>query len=330
MVRLHASFVGFACGFSLIVTTTVWAAPIQEVWHTPNGSSYRLLGILTDLNHDRVLDMVTREAPDQPQGPIAVRSATTGLIEGQTASPTRPDYVLNVDLDGDGLEELVYYDSFSLRLVCLDFTGSTLTQRWSMSPFPTFNFWFADLDGNGHQYMVFENTSVPEVQFAVYDRNAALVGNYSPLAPRFWVRDFVVVNDVDSDGRDEVLFGFRENSGSTQAQWLSLLESTAVAGVESQATDLKLVALGSGYPNPAGTKTHISYSMPYRGFAMLRMVDVSGRAVRTLVDGDVGAGTHEATWDGRDDRGRSLPAGMYWYELNANGTRLARSMVRLP
>ena len=122
----------------------------------------------------------------------------------------------------------------------------------------------------------------------------------------------------------------RENSGSSQAQWLSLLESTAAAGVESQATDLKLVALGSGYPNPAGAKTHISYSMPYRGLAMLRMVDVSGRAVRTLVDGDVGAGTHEATWDGRDDRGRSLPAGMYWYELNANGTRLARSMVRLP
>jgi len=329
MTRLHASIIAFASAFSFIATTLAWAAPINEVWHTPNGASYRLLGILADLDHNGVLDMVTREQPDQPQGSIAVRSATTGLVEGQTSSPVRPDDVVDVDLDGDGREELLYYDNFSLRLVCVDFTGSALTQRWSIAPFPAFNFWLADLDGNGRQYIVFENTSVPDLQYAVYDRNGALVGNYSPPAPRFWVRDFVVVDDVDHDGRDEVLLGFRDNSGGTQAQWLSLLESTAPVGVASTAPDLKLVALGAGYPNPAGARTHISYSMPNRGPATLRMLDVGGRAVRTLVDGDVPAGMHEATWDGRDDHGRSLPAGTYWYELNANGTRVSRSMVRL-
>ena len=87
--------------------------------------------------------------------------------------------------------------------------------------------------------------SIPDLQFAVYDRDGNLVGNYAPVAPRFWVRDFVVVNDVDHDGRDEVLFGFRDNSGGTQGQWLSLLESTAPVGVASNASDLKLVTLGS-------------------------------------------------------------------------------------
>jgi flagellar hook assembly protein FlgD len=43
----------------------------------------------------------------------------------------------------------------------------------------------------------------------------------------------------------------------------------------------------------------------------LRVHDLTGRVVRTLVDGARAAGTHEAVWDGRDSRGRDLPSGVY-------------------
>jgi flagellar hook assembly protein FlgD len=57
--------------------------------------------------------------------------------------------------------------------------------------------------------------------------------------------------------------------------------------------------------------------------------DVSGRVVRVLLDRWAPAGEDETVWDGRDDRGQPVPAGVYLYELDAPGFRAARRMVKL-
>ena len=61
----------------------------------------------------------------------------------------------------------------------------------------------------------------------------------------------------------------------------------------------------------------------------LVVYDVTGRAVRPLVDGVVDAGDRQATWDGRDETGSSVGAGMYLVRLEADGVRLTRKMARL-
>ena len=63
--------------------------------------------------------------------------------------------------------------------------------------------------------------------------------------------------------------------------------------------------------------------------ARLDVVDVSGRHLRTLLAGELPAGEHVARWDGRDDAGRALGAGVYLVRLDAGGTREARSLVLL-
>ncbi len=60
------------------------------------------------------------------------------------------------------------------------------------------------------------------------------------------------------------------------------------------------------------TQTRIPYSIATRGRATLRLLDVHGREVRTLVDSELAAGSHEAIWDGRDGNGRAVPAGAYF------------------
>jgi parallel beta-helix repeat protein len=91
-------------------------------------------------------------------------------------------------------------------------------------------------------------------------------------------------------------------------------------------------AYGSpNYPNPFNPKTTIEYVVPDAGGAVrLAVYDLSGRLVRSLVDGEQPAGKHVAVWDGRDDRGRELGSGVYFYRLEiGGGYRTERKMVLL-
>ena len=56
--------------------------------------------------------------------------------------------------------------------------------------------------------------------------------------------------------------------------------------------------------------------MPDARYTALRIYDLSGRLVRTLVDGEQGAGLHTVVWDGRDSSGKKVAGGVYFYRLS--------------
>ena len=72
-------------------------------------------------------------------------------------------------------------------------------------------------------------------------------------------------------------------------------------------------------PNPFNPRTTIRFDLPTAGPVRLAVYDVAGRLVRTLVDGDLSPGTHEAVWDGRDLSGRAMASGSYLSRLEAGG-----------
>jgi flagellar hook assembly protein FlgD len=61
----------------------------------------------------------------------------------------------------------------------------------------------------------------------------------------------------------------------------------------------------------------------------LEVFDAGGRRVATVFSGFQPQGQHQAAWDGRDDDGRAVGAGVYFYRLWAGNTVLSRKMVRL-
>ncbi len=67
----------------------------------------------------------------------------------------------------------------------------------------------------------------------------------------------------------------------------------------------------SVYPNPFNPQTTVLLAMRQAGPASVKVYDVQGRLVRTLVDGSLAAGRHELRWNGVDDTGRSVPSGVY-------------------
>jgi hypothetical protein len=72
-------------------------------------------------------------------------------------------------------------------------------------------------------------------------------------------------------------------------------------------------------PNPFNATTSLSVAMPATGWAKLRLFDLRGRRVRTLVDELVPAGRTDYVWDGRDDLGRVLSSGVYFARLVTSG-----------
>jgi hypothetical protein len=82
------------------------------------------------------------------------------------------------------------------------------------------------------------------------------------------------------------------------------------------ATSLKLqFGLGAPVPNPFNPATSIEYVADQRERLGLRIYDVQGRLVRTLLDGVVEPGRHVARWNGRNDAGAAVGSGVYFVEL---------------
>ena len=80
--------------------------------------------------------------------------------------------------------------------------------------------------------------------------------------------------------------------------------------------------LEQNYPNPFNPTTTIRVELPQRGSASLRVYDMLGRQVATLLDGVTAPGRHEFTFDGR-----TLASGMYVYVLRAAGGVRVRKMI---
>lgn len=82
-------------------------------------------------------------------------------------------------------------------------------------------------------------------------------------------------------------------------------------------------------PNPFGRATTVAYELAHPAAVTLRICDVQGRLVRTLLDGAwQGARIHHAEWDGRDETGARVAAGTYLYVLRAGDQRATRRVTR--
>jgi hypothetical protein len=94
----------------------------------------------------------------------------------------------------------------------------------------------------------------------------------------------------------------------------------------SSSSGLALAPLGA---NPFRTTAHLGLTLPSASPVTVRVVDLAGRVVATLVEGTYGAGRHIVTWSGRDADGRRVPAGLYFAEARAGGEVARLKLTRL-
>ena len=88
-------------------------------------------------------------------------------------------------------------------------------------------------------------------------------------------------------------------------------------------------ALHPNAPNPFVRSTALRFDLPVPSSVSLRIFNVQGRLVRTFIDEQVEAGRHLRHWDGRDDRGCVVAAGVYFYRMEAGSFERTRKMILL-
>ncbi len=75
--------------------------------------------------------------------------------------------------------------------------------------------------------------------------------------------------------------------------------------------------LEQNYPNPFNPTTQIDFSVQKNGYTKLEIFNLLGQHVRTLLSEPLNAGSHRVQWDGLNENGKQVPAGVYLYRLQS-------------
>ena len=88
-------------------------------------------------------------------------------------------------------------------------------------------------------------------------------------------------------------------------------------------------ALHQNFPNPFNPITILTYDLPIKNHITLIIYDLNGRKVKVLFNEIQSAGKHSIEWDGKNEKGESVSAGMYIYTLKTLDHILKKKMIVL-
>lgn len=87
--------------------------------------------------------------------------------------------------------------------------------------------------------------------------------------------------------------------------------------------------LSQNYPNPFNPGTEIEYTLHKPAYVTLQIYNLLGQEVKTLVNEHQPAGSYHIIWDGKNDQGKKVSSGVYFYRLEVNEISEAKRMVLL-
>lgn len=303
---------------------------------------------LADADGDGALDLLSIPV-GYNAAPLDVRyGAGDGTFprKGSYPMPTRTWSAAVADLDGDGRLDIAAPGS--ARLCVLWGEGGRGFEVEEYSAAPNAN-WLAlssvaigDVNGDGRldvltvrrfqleRVNVFLGAGPHEPARALRMADLGYGAGHYPRA--------LTLRDLDGDGDLDVATangGTHDVSVLPGAVTRDALADEALQSLHPSrdatpvAADDGVIRLGRPFPSPFRSGTSVPFVLPSGGRARIGIFDVQGRLVRVLTDGARTAGRHEAVWDGRDERSRVVPAGVYFVRLEAEAARATTRVLRL-
>ncbi len=154
-------------------------------------------------------------------------------------------------------------------------------------------------------------------EYSGYDPDSA-----NTINPRFFYG--YPCGDLDNDNKDEYLFvNYRTNFDLfSDDAYVWMIQSDALVGVEDEDVLPENYSLSNNYPNPFNPATKISFSLPENQFVQLKVFDVLGNEVATLVENNMNRGVHNITFDATD-----IASGIYFYSITAGDFSQTKKMI---
>lgn len=116
-------------------------------------------------------------------------------------------------------------------------------------------------------------------------------------------------------------------SGSTDDQGKYTINISGATGIDASVPSA--FSLGQNYPNPFNPTTTIPFTLDSSGHISVAIYNIVGQRVATVIANYMSAGTHFVTWNGMDDRGNHVSAGIYLYQLRAGRHAETKKMLLL-
>lgn len=103
--------------------------------------------------------------------------------------------------------------------------------------------------------------------------------------------------------------------------------SVSASSSEDESIPSPRLSLGQNYPNPFNPSTHIMLYLPEAAATTLKIYNLKGQLIETLIDAKLAAGEHSFTWNGQNSEGEQVSTGIYLYRLQTPQQNITRKMV---
>lgn len=227
---------------------------------------------------------------------------------------------------GTGSQGLVTFDGSAWTIYTTTNSGLPHNTVWSIAIDKSGARWIATNGGlvtfDGTNWTLYNQTNSPLPSDYVYavaidNNDVKWIGTGDGFAKFDGTNWDVYTNansGLPSEGVEKIIIDSDGNKWLGTSGLSVFNETGIVTAVES---DPSPFTLSQNYPNPFNPSTTIAYFIPEPGTVSLTIHNSLGQQVRTLVNGMVPAGRHEAVWDGCDEMGNPSANGLYFSRLQA-------------
>ena len=246
------------------------------------------------------------------------------------------DGVRIVDIsDPTHLVEVGYYDTFP------DNTGAAFEGNWGAFPFTSSGYIYATDEDFGLFVVSFNGRKAGRLSGKILDAQSG-----QPVSGlTIEVKELEQSTASDAEGNyklgfpDPGLFTILVHSPSYDTTTVTFTaeegESTtfdiivnAVTSVDQEKSVIPAsYSMEQNYPNPFNPSTIIRYLLPEKTHVRLKVFDTVGREVRVLFDGEQLQGEQQTSWNGRDNFGRLVASGVYFYRIETDAFRKTTKML---
>lgn len=236
---------------------------------------------------------------------------------GDPTSGATGNNVYGYNLDGDYTNDMSETHLTTLPIDCSSLGAVSLKfQRYLNVEQPSYDHAYVKVSTDGTSFTtVWENTS--------------------EITDSSWTLQEIDISSI-ADGASTLYV--RWTMGTTDSSWLYSgwnIDDVEIWGLAPEdnltaVDDLPgyKISLGN-HPNPFNPMTKVSFAIERDGQAMINIYNVHGQLVRRLVNGNLAAGPHQVTWDGRDEVGLQVGSGVYFARLVSGGQVAEHKMVLL-
>lgn len=286
-----------------------------------------------DLNDDGNIDLVTGHSQS-----IDVH---LGLGNGDFQTPVSYPVMQNpydieiVDLNSDGTLDLASAndgDSAAMSVLVGNGNGSfQLSQNYSGATSPdlrnVFGITAGDLDNDGDVDLVVGNQASNDLSF--YSNLGNGTFEYRMRYGVYYGASSPIYDDFDGDGQGDIAAVVEVPPSGIDGA-VAVIHGRATGPtrvVESDPIPPNKFTLFPNYPNPFNPQTTIAYNLPHRGLVRVKVYDLTGKFIVSLVNEVEREGFHEVVWDGKTKSGTAVSSGIYFARVSFEKTVLTRKMT---